>query len=259
MRSRAPFRALNAWSESRGRPACVKEGGVFTSATPARQVRFSDLLHRSCTGLRRGRCLDQPLRPVKPTAEPCSAVLLARGATSTPSPSLPSSTLAIFFRLRCSRGPAFCPLRVPATATAFLLPRCVARGATSTPPCFFPSSTPAIFFRLCRLLRGRLLVPPPGSRQGGTRDSLPRFRAPSLPAGRVLAPLPPSCQAPPLRSSAGGAGSGLLGATRPPWTPRRAGTGPRRRPPPDPPSPPTRRARGAGSRRRARRPPRARR
>jgi hypothetical protein len=38
IRSEAPNRALNAWSESRRQPACVKEGGVFTSAAPARQV-----------------------------------------------------------------------------------------------------------------------------------------------------------------------------------------------------------------------------
>ena len=44
IRSRAPFRALNAWSESRGQPACVKEGGVSTSAAPACQEIVSSLL-----------------------------------------------------------------------------------------------------------------------------------------------------------------------------------------------------------------------
>jgi hypothetical protein len=77
----------------------------------------------------RGRCLDQPLPPVKHSTETFSAACLARGATSTPSPSIPSSTPAIFFRLRSSRGPTSLPPTGPSsTATS----RCL-RGARLLP------------------------------------------------------------------------------------------------------------------------------
>lgn len=90
-------------------------------------------LHRTA----RGRCLDQPLRPVKPTAEPCSAVLLARGATSTPLPSLPSSTLATFlFVASCSEGCCFYPpsgFPVKHLGDFPSSPSVLAKGAASTP------------------------------------------------------------------------------------------------------------------------------
>lgn len=90
-------------------------------------------LHRTA----RGRCLDQPLRPVKPTAEPCSAVLLARGATSTPLPSFPSSTLATFFFVAsCSEGCCFYPpsgFPVKHLGDFPSSPSVLAKGAASTP------------------------------------------------------------------------------------------------------------------------------
>jgi hypothetical protein len=52
IRSQAPSRALNAWSESRRQPACVKEGGVFTSAALARQEHTSNFLRWSGSRLR---------------------------------------------------------------------------------------------------------------------------------------------------------------------------------------------------------------
>jgi len=79
--------------------------------------------------------------------------LLARGATSNPSSSLPSSTLATFLhRLDASRGAASTPRRV------------------------IPSRTSAIFLRRLRYLRRVLLLPLRGMLRQPPRSLLPLLR-----------------------------------------------------------------------------------
>jgi hypothetical protein len=110
MRSRAPFRALIAWSESLGQPACFKEGGVFTTAVPVSQVRCSNFLLLELHRTARGRCLDQPLRPVKPTSETARRYCL-RGARLLPLIESPVKHLGDFsFVAVMHRGALLLPL-----------------------------------------------------------------------------------------------------------------------------------------------------
>jgi hypothetical protein len=105
IRSEAPSRALNAWSESL-RTTGLRQGGrriyLCRPGSSRAHLQHSPLVRPVTT---RGRCLDQPPPPVKPAAELNSAAGPARGATSTPLPGIPSSISAIYSPPLLAGGP----------------------------------------------------------------------------------------------------------------------------------------------------------
>ena len=133
--------------------------------------------------------------PVKHFGDFLSPSLLA-GANLLP-PTGPSAA-----RLpRCLRGARLLPPhQLPVKHSGEFTSPLLLAGASFVAP-YGSLQPPRPLHSAALRCEGAFSSPPPGFRQEVARDSLPRLRAPSLPARRVLAPLPPSCQAPLLNFS----------------------------------------------------------